>query len=396
MHRKSVDHEPVSGFKKPVDIVDDGMFTDFTPVPSRGFCQLTRAKRHGRWWMLKGLKEPYRHDTTYLTLLKKEFEIASQLQHPMVVSVYSLEEVEGFGLCVVMEWIEGITLKEWLAREKHAKQQRRHVADMLMDALAYIHSRRTQHRDLKPSNIMLTHDGQYLKLIDFGLSDTDSHTILKTTAGTEGYLAPEGSSDIFALGRVLRELHLGWASQLVTRKCVAPLAHRYNDVLSVQRDLHYCWLWPRRLFVIICLIVLVAGLYLTNRSHTQQALQTTSNSLKVLQDDYAAKIHAEKIKSDSLQQQINQINEQQQLEQKAKRDAEERLREGKRQIDRQLQAYGIQQMLDTVSCQINVSIPFNRILNELIEKTEEQELKDYINEKYYKPWVEQMSELPFD
>ena len=53
-------------------------------------------------------------------------------------------------------------------------------------------------------------------------------------------------------------------------------------------------------------------------------------------------------------------------------------------------------MLDTVSCQINVSIPFNRILNELIEKTEGQELKDYINEKYYKPWVEQMSELPFD
>lgn len=393
---KAFNDEPVSGFIKPVDIVDGGMFTDFTPVPNRGFCQLTRAKRHGRWWMLKGLKEPYRQDTTYLTLLKKEYEIASQLQHPMVVSVFSLEEVDGFGLCIVMEWIEGVTLREWLVRVKHTRQQRRYIANMLIEALAYVHNRHTQHRDLKPSNIMLTHDGKYLKLIDFGLSDTDSYAILKTTAGTVGYLAPEGSSDIYALGCILRELHLGWASQLVTHKCVAPLAHRYNNVLSVQRDLHRSRLWPRRLFVIICLVGLVAGLYLTNRSHTQQALQTTSDSLKILQEDYANRLHAEQMRSDSLRQQINQINEQRQLEQKDKRDAEERLRERKRQIDRQLQAYGIQQMLDTVSCQIYISIPFNRILNELIDKTEEPELKDYINEKYYMPWTKQVSELPID
>ena len=75
--------------------------------------------------MLKGLKEPYRQDTVYQVLLQKEYEITIQLQHPMVASVFSLEEVEGLGLCIVMEWIEGTTLKEWLAEEGHPKNQRR-------------------------------------------------------------------------------------------------------------------------------------------------------------------------------------------------------------------------------------------------------------------------------
>ena len=74
--------------------------------------------------MLKGLKESYRNDAVYQVLLQKEYEITSQLQHPMVVSVFSLEEVEGLGLCIVMEWIEGLTLKEWLAQGNHSRKQR--------------------------------------------------------------------------------------------------------------------------------------------------------------------------------------------------------------------------------------------------------------------------------
>ena len=183
-------NEPTSGFVRSDDILRTDRFTDFSTVPSRGYSLLVRAKRHGRWWMLKGLKESYRNDAVYQVLLQKEYEITSQLQHPMIVSVFSLEEVEGLGLCIVMEWIEGLTLKEWLVQGNHSRKQRRHVADMLMEALAYVQSRQTQHRDLKPSNIMLTHDGQHLKLIDFGLSDTDSHTILKAPAGTVRHRQP--------------------------------------------------------------------------------------------------------------------------------------------------------------------------------------------------------------
>ena len=393
---KDYDNEPTSGFVRSDDVLKTDRFTDLSNVSNRGYSQLTRAKRHGRWWMLKGLKEPYRQDAVYQVLIQKEYEITSQLQHPLVVSVISLEEVEGLGLCIVMEWIEGKTLKEWLTENSHSQKQRRHIVDMLLKAVSYVHSRQTEHRDLKPSNIMLTHDGQHLKLIDFGLSDTDSHVVLKEPCGTEGYIAPEGPSDIYSLGRILRELRLGWFSQLVVRKCCAPLEHRYTDIASIQRDLHRCWQWPRRLLLILCLALLMAGFYLLNQSHTQQSLQTINDSLKVLKEKNDAKMSSEQSKVDSLQLQIQQINKQRESEQAAIQHQQDFINEAKRKIDKQMAAYGIQEMMDTVSCQRNITIPFLRITDELIRDTKEPELKEYIQERYRKPWLKRMSELPFD
>ena len=388
-------NEPTSGFVRSDDILRTDRFTDFSTVPSRGYNLLVRAKRHGRWWMLKGLKEPYRNDAVYQVLLQKEYEITSQLQHPMIVSVFSLEEVEGLGLCIVMEWIEGLTLKEWLVQGNHSRKQRRHVADMLMEALAYVQSRQTQHRDLKPSNIMLTHDGQHLKLIDFGLSDTDSHTILKAPAGTEGYMAPDGPSDIYSLGRILRELRLGWLSLMVIRKCCAPSNRRYTDVETIKRDLHRCWLGPKWILLIICLVALVTGLYQT-RTHTRQGQQTVSDSLKVLKEESHARMAVEQAATDSLQLQIDKIREQKESEQATIQKRQDGIAAAKRKIDQQMAAYGTQQMFDTVTCQRNITIPFLRITDELIMATKEPELKEYIQERYRKPWIKQMQELPFD
>ena len=150
-------NEPTSGFVRPDEILKSDRFTVFSVVPSRGYSLLVQTKRNGRWWMLKGLKEQYRQDTVYQAFLQKEYEITSQLQHTMVVSAFSFEEVEELGPCMVMEWIDGVTLREWLANGKHTRKQRRHVADMLLEAMMYVHSQQTQHRDLKPSNILITH-----------------------------------------------------------------------------------------------------------------------------------------------------------------------------------------------------------------------------------------------
>ena len=388
--------EPTSAFIKPDNVIQTAQFTDFSTVPSNGYNLLIRAKRNGRWWLLKGLKEQYRQDTVYQVLLQKEYEITSQLQHPMVVSVFSLEEVEGLGLCIVMEWIEGQTLKEWLAQGKRTMKQRLHVADMLIEALAYVQSRQTQHRDLKPSNIMLTNDGQHLKLIDFGLSDTDSHTILKAAAGTEGYMAPDGPSDIYSLGCILRQLRLGWLSRMVIRKCCAPSNRRYTDVETIKRDLHRCWLGPKWILLIICLVALATGLYQMNRTHTQQGQQTVSDSLKVLKEESHAKTSNEQAATDSLQLQIDKIREQQESERATIQKRQDGIAAAKRKIDQQMAAYGIQQMFDTVTCQRNITIPFLRITDELIMATKEPELKEYIQERYRKPWIKRMQELPFE
>ena len=329
-------------------------------------------------------------------MLQKEFDIMSQLQHPMIVSVYSLEEVSGLGLCIVMEWIDGMTLGEWLKKKDNTLSQRRYMADMLSDALAYIHSRQTEHRDLKPSNIMVTHNGLHMKLIDFGLSDTDHYAILKAPAGTEGYMAPDGPSDIYSLGCILRELRLGWWSRLVIRKCCAPSIQRYTDIKTIKRDLHRCWLWPRRILLFICFVALVTGLYQQNRVQTQQGLQTVSDSLEVLKKEYKTKMTVEQTTTDSLRLQIKQVNEQREAEQALIQKRQDDIAAAKRKIDQQMTAYGIQQMFDTVTCQRNITIPFLRIADELIKNTEEQELKDYINERYRRPWIKRMSELPYD
>ena len=92
-------------------------FSDFTPIPCKGFNILCKAKRYGRWWVLKGLKEPYRQDENYKNLLHKEFDILISLLHPNIVSAYSMEEIPEMGTCIVMEWIDGITLEHWSSKK---------------------------------------------------------------------------------------------------------------------------------------------------------------------------------------------------------------------------------------------------------------------------------------
>ena len=142
------------------------------------------------------------------------------------------------------------------------------------------------------------------------------------------------------------------------------------------------------------MILMVSG-YLLNRSHTQQGLQMVNDSLRIIKEENNAKIEQEQAKSDSLQFQIGQINQQQQTGQNAVQRHQSLINEKKKQIDKQVQAYGIEQMLDTVSCRRNITIPLLRIADELFENTREPELKAYIQERYRKPWLKRMSELPF-
>ena len=78
-------------------------------------------------WILKSLKPDVCHDSTFLQLQQKEYHILARLDHPGIVKVERLEEVEGYGRCIVMEWIDGVTLDQWLA-QKHSGLERRQIA----------------------------------------------------------------------------------------------------------------------------------------------------------------------------------------------------------------------------------------------------------------------------
>lgn len=215
-------------------------FSDFTPIPCKGFNILCKAKRYGRWWVLKGLKEQYRQDENYKNLLHKEFDILISLQHPNIVSAYSMEEIPEMGTCIVMEWIDGITLEHWSGRKTEGED----IFLQLLDAVHYIHAKQIVHRDLKPSNIMITHNGNHVKLIDFGLSDTDDFTILKQPAGTPGYISPEQivsqqadiRNDIFSIGCILEKILPSKPYTAIIKRCKAPITQRYANVDELKAD----------------------------------------------------------------------------------------------------------------------------------------------------------------
>ena len=89
-------------------------FSDLTIEYTSGFNVIARAQRYGRWYMLKGLNDANRDKAMPRQMLRKEFDILIRMQHPNVVQTIGMEQVEGLGTCIVMEYVEGITLKEWL------------------------------------------------------------------------------------------------------------------------------------------------------------------------------------------------------------------------------------------------------------------------------------------
>ena len=97
---------PVSGqFLSENDVLD--VYED---VPGGGFSRLVKVKRQGRWFMLKGLKFGYLDQAVYLELLKKEYALMVQLDHPAIVKAYAKEVNESLGPCIVMEYIDGVPM----------------------------------------------------------------------------------------------------------------------------------------------------------------------------------------------------------------------------------------------------------------------------------------------
>ncbi len=216
-------------------------FTDLETIATRGHNVLTRAKRHGRWHALKSLTPEAAGQAVYREMQRKELEIMMQLQHAGVEQAMGLEEVPGLGACIVMEWVDGVTLDHWLAAQPSLDQRRR-VLGQLLDAMAYVHSCGIVHRDIKPSNIMVTSNGNNVKVIDFGLADTDAHAVLKQPAGTLRYMAPEQASsnrpdvrnDIYSLGMVMRAMNLGRSYRRAIARCLAPIDARFESVEQLQ------------------------------------------------------------------------------------------------------------------------------------------------------------------
>ena len=112
------DNISTSGFVPSSEYVVSGQFSNFLELSSRGYCRLYKAQRNGQWFTLKTLKSEVANDPMYQGMLDKEFNLMMQLNHPNVVRVYSREEIPNFGPCIVMEYIDGRTLGDFLSENR--------------------------------------------------------------------------------------------------------------------------------------------------------------------------------------------------------------------------------------------------------------------------------------
>ncbi len=117
--------------------------------------------------------------------MAKEFEIGIALDHPNIRRTIGLENVEGLGKRIILEYIDGLPLSTLLADNSISAEKAVSVALQLADALRYLHSKQICHRDLKPDNILVPHQGDNVKVIDFNLSDRDDFLVLKNPAGSK-------------------------------------------------------------------------------------------------------------------------------------------------------------------------------------------------------------------
>ena len=252
--------------------VSDSSGLELLYASGDGHCILYKGYRNDRIVVYKALKEGFREDPVQQRMLRREYEIGASLKHPGICEVLGWMSIPGYGDCIEMEWIDGVTLRSYLDAGHHPGAEARKILADLCDALSYLHRKQVVHKDLKPENILITHQGKYPKLIDFGLSDTDSILTGKDPGGTWQYAAPEvleggtadARSDIYSLGRIMQEM--GPAFSRIARKCTeSDPTRRYADAEEIRRDIVDSHARRRRLFWLIPVVILasaLAGLWL--------------------------------------------------------------------------------------------------------------------------------------
>ena len=409
-------------------------FTNFMELPSQGFNILIKAKRFGKWFLLKGLKEEYRHNPVFQEVLRKEFEIMANLSLPSIVSVFSKEEIAPYGMCIVMEYIDGITLTEFMLQQQ-TEEQRLRIFYGILDAIRYIHSHQVVHRDLKPSNILITHNNRNVKIIDFGLSDTDYYTILKEPAGTKKYMSPEQQlgntpdvrNDIYSLGVILMNLNPGKAYHGIIKRCIAPIEQRFSDIDQLEKALQDVSNRKKRRWLVglTALTIILASLIVWQSVQLQQlsderSLSTDSISAMKQMITLTNQKHNEKLKeqekviteiSDSLER-VNLLNQKLSYLEKHEMKVKQSIEDGKKEMDRYMLSTGILQHVDTLSSILYYKADkYSNLATEVLEHAKaysrqlapeltenecsqiEYLLNNYVHEKYTKKWLNKITEL---
>ena len=188
-------------------------------IGSGGMSEVYRAKCHklNRLVAIKVLKEEFSTDAVFVKKFKLEAQAAAGLSHPNIVSVYDVVD-EGSIHYIVMELIEGITLKSYITKKgRLGSKEAIGIAIQVAQGIAAAHDQHIVHRDIKPQNMIISRDGK-VKVADFGIARAVSNqTIGATAIGSVHYISPEQArggfsdsrTDIYSLGITMFEMVTG-------------------------------------------------------------------------------------------------------------------------------------------------------------------------------------------
>lgn len=188
-------------------------------IGTGGMSDVYKAKCHklNRFVAIKVLKQEFSEDKTFVSKFRAEAQSAAGLTHPNVVNVYDVGDENGI-YYIVMELVEGITLKKYIEkRGRIPYKEAVSIAIQVAKGMEAAHSHHIIHRDIKPQNIIISKDGK-VKVTDFGIAKAaTSSTINSTTMGSVHYISPEQArggysderSDIYSFGITLFEMLTG-------------------------------------------------------------------------------------------------------------------------------------------------------------------------------------------
>ena len=188
-------------------------------IGSGGMAMVYKAKCHrlNRLVAVKVLKSDFASDADFRRRFYDESQAIAMLSHPNIVSVYDVSRSSPE--YIVMELIDGITLKQYMERRGRLNwRESLHFITQIMKGLSHAHSRGIVHRDIKPQNIMVLRDGS-VKVADFGIAclANSANTLTQEALGSVHYMSPEQArgdrtdarSDIYSAGVVLYEMLTG-------------------------------------------------------------------------------------------------------------------------------------------------------------------------------------------
>ncbi len=196
-----------------------GRYEILSLIGSGGMSDVYKAKCHklNRLVAVKVLKEEFSNDEGFVGKFQMEAQAAARLSHPNIVNVYDVVD-EGNIHCIVMELVEGITLKSYIAKKGFLDvKEAVTIGIQVAQGIAAAHEQKIIHRDIKPQNMLISRDGK-VKVADFGIARAaTTQTMTSEAMGSVHYISPEQArggysdarSDIYSFGITLYEMVTG-------------------------------------------------------------------------------------------------------------------------------------------------------------------------------------------